>query len=70
MGCDGLKSLNFRWEMKLDRLQNRIEKVLEELMKSKLGSKDKAELYRIHCNFISDIQYHLEKQYPYLKEER
>ena len=56
--------------MKLDRLQNRIEKVLEELMKSKLGSKDKAELYRIHCNFISDIQYHLEKQYPYLKEER
>jgi hypothetical protein len=56
--------------MKLDRLQNRIEKVLEELMKSRLGSEDKAELYGICCNFMSDIQYHLEKQYPYLKETR
>lgn len=56
--------------MKLDRLQNRIEKVLEELLKSKLRPKDKAELYGISCNFVSDIHYHLEKQYPYLKEER
>ena len=56
--------------MKLDRLQNRIEKVLEELLKSKLGPEDKAELYGICCNFMRDIQYHLEKQYPYLKETR
>ena len=55
--------------MKLDRLQNRIEKVLAELMKSKLRSKDKAELYGVYCSFISDVCHHLEKQYPYLKEE-
>ena len=56
--------------MKLDRLQNRMEKVLEELMKSKLRSKDKAELYGIHCNFISDVRDDLEKKYPCLKGER
>lgn len=64
-----LKSLNYLWEMKLDRLQNRTEKILEEFMKSKLGSKEKAELYGIYCNFISDFRYHLEKQYLYLKEQ-
>lgn len=56
--------------MKLDRLQNRMEKVLEELMKSRLRSKDKAELYGIYCNFINDICDDLEKKYPYLKGER
>jgi hypothetical protein len=67
LGSGELKSLNYLWEMKLDRLQNRNEKILEELMKSKLRSEDKAELYGTYCNFISDIRYHLEKQYPYLK---
>lgn len=65
----GLKSERDRWEMKLERLQERTNKVLEELAKSSLSGEDKAELYESFLSFIGGMCAHLEEQYPKLKNE-
>jgi hypothetical protein len=51
----GLKSERDRWEMKLERLQERSNKVLEELVKSSLGGEDKAELYESFLSFMGGM---------------
>lgn len=56
-----------RWEMKLERLQNRTEKVWGELVKSSLAGGDKAELYGSFWSFIGGLGVHLEEQCPELK---
>lgn len=56
--------------MKLERLQNRTEKVWRELVKSSLAGRDKAELYGSFWSFIGGLGMHLEKQCPELKVER
>ena len=58
-----------RWEMKLERLRNRTEKVWRELVKSSLTGKDKAELYGSFWGFIGGLGTHLEEQCPELKAE-
>jgi hypothetical protein len=65
----GLKSENDRWEMKLERLQERTNKALEELMKSSLSGRGKAELYESFCSFMGGMCAHLEEPYPELKNE-
>lgn len=65
----GLKSERAHWEMKLERLQERTNKVLEELSKSSLSGEDKAELYRSFWSFMGGMCAHLEEQYPELKNE-
>jgi len=65
----GLKSERDRWEMKLERLQERTNKVLEELAKSSLSGEDKVELYRSFLSFMGGMCAHLEEQYPELKNE-
>lgn len=64
-----MKSEDYRWEMKLQRLLDRIERVWEELAKSNLSSEKKAELYDSFGSFIAGFCVHLEKQYPELKRE-
>jgi predicted transcriptional regulator len=51
----GLKSEKDRWEMKLERLQERTNKVLEELAKSSLSGEDKAELYESFLSFMGGM---------------
>jgi len=55
--------------MKLERLQERTNKVLEELSKSSLSGEDKAELYESFWSFMGGMCAHLEEQYPELKNE-
>jgi len=65
----GLKSEKDRWEMKLERLQERTNKVLEELAKSSLSGKDKAELWESFWSFMVEMCVHLEERYPKLRNE-
>jgi hypothetical protein len=54
---------------KLDRLLERNEKILREIMKSKTTNLQKAESYKVFVEFINGICYRLEEKYPYLREE-
>jgi hypothetical protein len=62
-----MQSEKDRWEMKLERLQNRTETVWEKVAKLKPSSKDKVELYGSFCSFISGLCAHLEDEHPELK---
>ncbi len=53
---------------KLERLLDRNEKIINEIMKSKLNKNQKFELYDIYGNYLSGFYSHLEEQYPFLKE--
>jgi hypothetical protein len=50
-----------RCEMKLQRLFDRTEKVWEELMKSKLSSREKTELYDSFISYTTGFMVHLEE---------
>ncbi len=63
-----MKSEKDRWEMKLERLQERTSKVLKELAKSSLSGEDNAELYESLVSFMGGMYAHLEKQYPELNK--
>jgi hypothetical protein len=69
LGGTRLVSEKERWEMRLERLQNRTEKVRRELVKSSLTARDKAELYGSFWGFIGGLGVHLEEQFPELKVE-
>jgi hypothetical protein len=58
-----------RTDKKLDRLIRRNEKVMSEIMKSKLGEKQKIEQYDVYWRIIGGLCAHLEEKYPYLKTE-
>ncbi len=57
-----------RFDNKLDRLLCRNEKVMFEIMDSKLTDEDKADLYETYWSFVIGFWGHLEDKYPYLKE--
>jgi len=56
-------------EAKLQRVFDRAEKVMDEIMKSKLDSQDKLDLFVAYRDYWADSQYALAKKYPYLKAE-
>jgi|WetSurMetagenome_2_1015567.scaffolds.fasta_scaffold105198_4 hypothetical protein len=58
-----------RVEDKLNRLIERNEKVLKEIMKSKTTKLQKADNYELFYKFIGGLCCHLEDKYPYLKKE-
>jgi hypothetical protein len=58
-----------RTDKKLDRLIKRNEKVMSEIMKSKLDEKQKIEQYDLYWHIIGGLCAHLEEKYPYLKTE-
>jgi len=58
-----------RNEGKLNRLLERNEKILCEIMKSKTTKLQKAESYKFFAEFMSGVSYHLEEKYPYLKRD-
>lgn len=53
---------------KLERLLRRNEKILFEIMKSKINKKSKLELYSVYASMIGGMCCHLEDKYPFLKE--
>ncbi|MEM2130501.1 MAG: hypothetical protein QXZ70_07895 [Candidatus Bathyarchaeia archaeon] len=57
-----------RMDGKLERLLRRNEKVLFEIMKSKISKKSKLELYGVYASMIGGMCFHLEDKYPFLKE--
>lgn len=58
-----------RIEDKLNRLVERNDKILTEIMKSKTTKLQKADNYQLFTKCIADLCCHLEQKYPYLKEE-
>ncbi len=58
-----------RFDKKLDRLIKRNEKVMAEIMESKLSEKQKIEQYDVYWHIIGGLCAHLEEKYPYLKTE-
>ena len=58
-----------RNEAKLNRLVERNEKILSEIMKSKTTKLQKAESYKFFAEFMSGVCYHLEEKYPFLKRD-
>jgi hypothetical protein len=53
---------------KLERLLRRNEKILFEIMKSKISKKSKLELYGVYASMIGGMCCHLEDRYSFLKE--
>jgi len=53
---------------KLERLLRRNEKILFEIMKSKIGKKSKVEMFDVYATMVGGICCHLEDKYPFLKE--
>jgi hypothetical protein len=58
-----------RADKKLDRLIRRNEKVMSDIMVSKLSEKQKIEQYDVYWHIIGGLCAHLEEKYPYLKTE-
>lgn len=58
-----------RIEGKLNRLVDRNDKILTEIMKSKATKLQKADNYQLFTKCIADLYAHFEQNYPYLKEE-
>ena len=58
-----------RFEWKFERLFHRMKKLIEELAKSHLSVKDKAELWNSFGSFCSAIMAAFERDYPKLKKE-
>jgi len=58
-----------RNEDKLERLLNRNDKVLNQIIKSKATKLQKAYTYQTFTHFIADLCCHLEQKHPYLKQE-
>jgi hypothetical protein len=58
-----------RTDKKLSRLIRRNEKVMLDIMKSKLSEKQKIEQYDVYWHIIGGLCAHLEEKYPYLKTE-
>jgi hypothetical protein len=56
-------------EGKLNRLIERNDLILTEIMKSKTTKLQKADNYQLFVKFITDLCGHLEGKYPYLKKE-
>jgi len=56
-----------RWEMKFDRLLNRIEKLCEGLVESSLSAKDKAEIWECLWSFLGGMSADLVERCPELK---
>jgi len=59
-----------RFEWKFERLFRRMEKLVEELAKSRLSVKDKAELWDAFGSFCSGMMVAFERDYPELKGEK
>ena len=55
---------------KLDRSFKRNDKVLSEIMKSKIDKKNKIDVYDAFVFFMTGFMVHLEEKCPYLKEWR
>jgi hypothetical protein len=58
-----------RVEGKLNRLIERNDQILIEIMKSNTTKLQKADNYQFFAKFIADLCCHLEAKYPYLKRE-
>ena len=57
------------WEAKLERLLRRSEKVVTELMKSKLSRQDKIWLLDSYRSFTTGLITDVEKKYPSLRKK-
>jgi hypothetical protein len=58
-----------RLEWKFERLFRRMEKLVEELAKSRLSIEDKAELWDAFGSFCSGMMAAYEREHPELKKE-
>lgn len=56
------------FEMEIDLLFGKIERIWDELIKSKLSEQKKGELYHSFCNFLGGFAARLEEKHPYLNE--
>jgi hypothetical protein len=57
------------FELELDLMLGRIERIWEDLLKSKLSEKEKNELYHSFCSFLGGFAAKLEEKHPYLREK-
>jgi hypothetical protein len=65
----GLVRERKRVEGKLNRLIERNDQILTEIMKSKTTKLQKTDNYQLFVKCITELCCHLEEKYPYLKRE-